>query len=504
MHEVRDEIIAASGTILKVFGAVMLIPIAAAVAYAEYITIFPFLVSAFASIAVGVVINLRFPMKDALSIESTIIVAPMAWVLVAAVGAVPYTFIAGAWPLDAFFESMSGFSTTGMTILTGLETLPKALLLWRSMTEWIGGIGVILLFAIFLRGGMSTWRLYSLEGKDDKFTPSIRSTVKSIWVTYSALTGLCALLLALAGMPVYDAINHALTTVSTGGFSTRTESIAAFDSRWVELIISAFMILGAINFALYYHLFKLNLRRVLADVETKALVVIIIFAGMLVALMLGLSGATVAPTLTNSYFNVISAITTTGFTSADLLMWPLAAQVLLLILMLLGGSSGSTASGMKLWRAIVLYKVGAREVERISLPPSAVRPIKIGNKILDEDYVMKVGAFFFIYIISIFIQFMILAINIQDPMGALSLVISAQANFGPAFYPMASLDGVSKAVLIFGMWFGRLELFVVLALFSRGIPSFIREAYSERKKAENGSRVEGVESVGGVVVTNEP
>lgn len=471
-------------------GVALGIPIVAAIIYSEYITIFPFLVCAIVSIAAGFLINMRLPMKDTLSLEATIVIAPMAWIIVSVLGAVPYSLIIGAWPLDAFFESMSGFTTTGMTLLTQLETLPRALLLWRSMTEWIGGAGVILLFAIFLRGGMSTWRLYTLEGREEKFTPSIRSTVKSIWATYLSLTVICAVLLFFCGMSPFDAVNHSLTALSTGGFSTRSDSIAAFDNPFVEATLSVFMILGAINFALYYNLFKLNLRKVISDVESKTLIMIIIVAGAVVALMLGLSYSTVAPTISNSYFNVISIVTTTGYTSTDLLLWPIAAQVLLLILMLLGGSAGSTAGGIKLWRAIVLYKVGKREVERISLPPSAVRPVKIGGKALDEGYVMKVGAFFFVFIMSILVQFLILCISIQDPLGALSLAISAQSNIGPVFVTMASLDSLSKVVLIFSMWFGRLELFAVLALFSKGIPVFVKEAYSERRRAK-GDLAEG-------------
>jgi trk system potassium uptake protein TrkH len=486
MPEIVDEILSTTGGILKVIGGALLVPVVAAVVYTEYISLFPFLVCSFVSLASGVLINLRYPMKDKLSIEATIIIAPMAWILVSAVGGVPYNLLLGSSPMDAFFESMSGFTTTGMTLLQDLESLPKALLLWRSLTQWIGGAGVILLFAVFLRGGISTWRLYSLEGREEKFTPSIGTTIKSIWVTYMSMTAICAVLLFLCGMSPFDAINHSFTALSTGGFSTRTDSIAAFGNPLVEIVLSAFMVLAAINFALYYNLFKLNIRRVINDVESKTMFIVIIIAGALVALMLGLSYSTVAPTITNSYFNVISIITTTGYTSTNLLLWPLTAQVLLLILMLLGGSAGSTAGGLKIWRAIVLYKVGKREVERISLPPSAVQTVKIGGKILGEDYIMKVGAFFFVYIMAILIQFLIISINIHDPWGALSLVVSAQSNVGPAFYSMEGLDSLSKIVLVFGMWFGRLELFSVLALFSRGIPAFIKEAYLENKKENDG------------------
>lgn len=482
MPEVRDEVVSTTGGLLKVIGGALLMPIVASVIYAEYMVIFPFLVCALICVAFGFLINMRWPMKDSLSIESTVIIAPMAWIVASVVGAVPYTFVLGVSPLDALFESVSGFTTTGMTLLSGLESLPRAILFWRSLTEWIGGAGVILLFAIFLRGGMSTWRLYSLEGREEKFTPSIRTTVRSIWVTYASLTAICAVLLFLCGLSPFDAVNHSLTAVSTGGFSTKSDSIAAFGNPFAEATLSAFMILGAINFALYYNLFKFNIRRVVSDVESKTLIVLIIISGALVALMLGLSYSSVAPTISNSYFNVISIATTTGYTSTDLMLWPHPAQVLLLILMILGGSAGSTAGGIKLWRAIVLYKVGKREVERLSLPPSVVRPIKIGGKILDEEYVMKVGAFFFVYVLSALILFLVLTISVPDSLGALSLAISALSNIGPAYWSMASLDGLSKATLIFGMWFGRLELFAVLALFSKGIPTFFKDWFSERKK----------------------
>ena len=482
IHEVESGLVG----LLFIIGAILLFPLIPALIYAEYYAIVPFVVTAGIAIILSYRLNKKYPLKDKYSLEAAVIIAPLAWLLISLIGMLPYLWLTKIAPLDALFETMSGFTTTGMTVINRIEELPLSLLFWRSFTQWIGGIGVIVLFTLLFTGGMSTWRFYSLEGREEKFTTSIKSTIKRIWIIYSLLTALCAFALCLCGMSPFDAINHAMTTLSTGGFSTRTEGIMAFESPAIKIVLCVFMTLGAISFTLFYSLFKFDFRKIFSDSESKTLLGIIFFSGVLVASLLITLGLGILPGILDGFFNVISILTTTGYTSMDLGLWPATAKALLLILMIIGGSAGSTAGGIKVWRIVVLYRIGKREVEKMVLPPSAVRPIKIGGRVFDEEYVMKVGSFFFIYIFAVLIQFLLLTLVVPDIVGALSLVLSAQGNVGPAFYSMSGLGSFAKLILIFGMWFGRLELFPVLALFSKGLPKALKEEYESWKQKRAG------------------
>jgi len=482
---VIDEVASGLVGLLIVMGVLLFIPILPALLYFEYYTILAFAVPGLVMLFLGMFLNKKFPLKERYSMEATVVIAPVGWLLVSAIGSIPFIFTIGMWPLDALFETMSGFTTTGMTLINNLEAIPRSILFWRSLTQWVGGVGIILLFTIILRGSMATWRLYSLEGREEKFTPSIKSTIRDMWLIYFLLTAICAVSLYLCGLSPFDSINHAMTTLSTGGFSTRTDSIMAFGNSWVKGVLCIFMTLGATSFTLFYNLLRLDFRKIVNDAEFRTLIAIILFSALLAVPALFFAGTNIGSSILDGLFNVISIVTTTGYSTMNLNLWPTVTKVLLLILMIIGGSAGSTGGGMKVWRATVLYRIAKREVEKMTLPSSAVRPIKIGGKVLDEEYVMKVGSFFFIYIFAALIQFLLLTIFIPDPFGALSLVLSAQGNVGPAFYPLNDLNNFVKIILVFGMWFGRLELFPVLALLSKGIPKTVKELYESRKKSSD-------------------
>jgi len=489
MSELTHEVESGFVGVLFIIGAILLFPLIPALLYAEYYTIIPFAVPAGIAIVLGYHLNKKYPVKDRYSLEAAIIIAPLAWLLISIIGMLPYLWLTKMAPLDALFETISGFTTTGMTVISRVEDLPFSLIFWRSFTQWVGGVGVIVLFTVLFTGGMSTWRLYSLEGREEKFTLSIKSTVKRIWLIYLFFTALCAMALYLSGMSPFDAANHAMTTLSTGGFSTRTKGLMAFESPATKIVLCIFMTIGAMSFTLFHSLFRLDLRRIVNDLESKLLFGIILVSGVIAAWMLVTQNFGTPSGLLDGFFNSISILTTTGYTSMDLGLWAISAKALLLILMMIGGCAGSTAGGIKVWRIAVLYRLGKREVEKMVLPPSAVRPIKIGGRVLDEEYVMKVGSFFFIYVFAVLIQFLLLTLVVPDTLGALSLALSAQGNVGPAFYSMSGLDGFAKMILIFGMWFGRLELFPVLALFSKGLPRAIKEEYAvwKQKRAQQQS-----------------
>lgn len=465
----EDEVIAGFAGLIIISGIIMIIPILFSLLYNEYYQLAFFLIPAIALIFIGLYLNGKYPIGEVISTKSAIIIASGGWLLVSAMGAIPYLSI-GMAPLDAFFESISGFTTTGMTLINVIEDVPKSVIFWRSFTQWIGGIGIIFLFTIFLKGGIGTWRLYAIEGKE-KFTPSIKESIKEIMIIYLFLTTICAVVLFLCGLSVFDSINHAMTTLSTGGFSTKTDSIAHFNSV-VKFIIMIFMIFGAVDFTLYYELRKFKFNKLLRDDELK-LFLLIIFISCLITSIFIINEKGIEYSL-DGIFNIISIITTTGFTSFDLTNFPDSIKALTLILMLLGGCAGSTAGGMKIWRLIVLFGLLKREVHKLILPFSVIIPVRIGEKVLDDDYIIRVAAFFFAYIFSILLIFILLSFTISDKFGALSLAISSVGNIGPAFYPVNVLDAYSKIILIIGMWLGRLEIIPILVFIYELIPKKIK------------------------------
>jgi trk system potassium uptake protein TrkH len=481
------EIIGGFAGLLLVTGVMILLPTIPALVYAEYNTLPFFLVPGVLAAGFGIVLMSKYPLADELSIKTTIIIACAGWLLVSVIGMIPY-FSIHMGALDAFFESISGFTTTGMSLIENLEILPRSILFWRSLTQWVGGVGIILLFTILLKGGMSTWRLYTLEGRE-KFTPSVKASVKNILLIYSLLTTTCALTLYICGLGAFDAINHAMTTLATGGFSTKSASVAEFGVN-IKLTISFFMVLGATSFVLFYNLGKLDVRKILEDAEFKTMIFLLILGGLLVSGFLILNGMGVLEGITEGFFNVVSILTTTGYTSANLDGWPAITKAVLLFLMFVGGSAGSTAGGIKVWRFVVLFRIVRREIEKLVLPPSAIIPVKIGGRILDDEYIIKISAFMFSYVLFAFVAFVLLSFSVPDLFGALSLVVSALSNVGPAFYPVTQLDFFSKIVLVVAMWAGRLELLPVIAFIGKEVPSIVREYYLKRSESKKKDRSE--------------
>ncbi|MDI9609323.1 MAG: TrkH family potassium uptake protein [Candidatus Verstraetearchaeota archaeon] len=474
IEEVKEEILSGLLGLLVIFGGILLLPVIPALIFGEFESAMTFLATGIAVALLAFLARSKIRIRESYSRVSSIVIASVGWMLVSAIGAIPFAVVLRFNPLDALFESMSGFTTTGMTLITDFETTPLSILFWRSLSEWIGGVGIILLFTLILvGGGIGSWRLYHLEGREEKFTLSTIATIKRIWLIYSVLTAICALVLLLLGMPPFDAVNIAMTAVSTGGFLTKS-SITYFGRPEIQLVLCVFMMIGAISFSLFYNILRFDYKQIFKDVETKFLLGGLLVCGTLVAAFLLLDGFDTRYALLEGFFNTITIFTTTGYTSVDLSAWPLASKSILLLLMVIGGCSGSTAGGMKIWRLIVMYRAAMMEISKISLPPIAVKPIKIGGKVLSEGYVVRVGAFVFLYFFAILVQFIIMSTIVPDPLGALSLVASSQGNIGPAFYPVTEVPPFGKGLLIASMWFGRLELFPVLALFSRELVDAFR------------------------------
>jgi trk system potassium uptake protein len=409
----------------------------------------------------------------------------LAWVAAAAVGAAPF-LLNGTFerPVDAFFESMSGFTTTGATLLARVEAEPHAILLWRSLTQWLGGVGiVVLVVAIAPATGMATNRVFFAELSGvtpDRLTPRIADTAKILWAIYLAFTAAGFVAFAAAGMGPFDAINHILTTIATGGFSTRTDSIAAFDSLAIEIVTIVFMVLGGINFALYWHAMRGadSLRPQLP--ELRAYLVILVVATAIVTLTLVLSQTPIgaADALRDSAFTVVSITTSSGFITADFDEWNSFGRLVMLMLMFVGGCAGSTAGGMKVIRVLLLGRAAAQEVER-QVRPTTVQVLRIGGRVFSEEVRKGVLAFFSLYILIVAAGTVVMAGVGVDGTTAVSSVIASLNIIGPGLGEVGATENYT-AIPSGGLWFltalmlaGRLEVFTVLVLLT---PAFWRRS----------------------------
>ena len=409
----------------------------------------------------------------------------LAWFAAAVAGAVPF-LLHGSFerPVDAFFESMSGFTTTGATLLGRIEAEPHAILLWRSLTQWMGGVGiVVLVVAIAPATGMATNRVFYAETSGmaaQRLTPRIADTAKILWGIYVALTVAGFVAFAAAGMGPFDAANHILTTIATGGFSTRTASIAAFDSLAIELVTIVFMVLGGINFALYWRALRGadSLRPQLP--ELRAYVVLLVVATAVVTLSLVASDTAIGAgdALRDSAFTVVSITTSTGFITADFEEWNSFGQLVMLMLMFIGACAGSTAGGMKVIRVLLLGKAAAQEIER-QVRPTTVQVLRVGGRVFSEDVRKGVVSFFSIYMLIFAAGTVVMAAIGVDGTTAVSSVIASLNIIGPGLGEVGATENYT-AIPSAGLWFlsalmlaGRLEVFTVLVLLT---PAFWRRS----------------------------
>ncbi|MEJ2344838.1 MAG: TrkH family potassium uptake protein [Gammaproteobacteria bacterium] len=402
------------------------------------------------------------------------------WVVLGLTGAVP--FLLSTEPAisvtDAVFESFSGLTTTGATVLTHIDHLPHAILFYRQELEWLGGLGIIVLaVAVLPMLGVGGMQLYRAETpgpmKDTKLTPRITETAKALWYIYLGLTVLCALGYWLAGMGPFDAVAHSFSTVSIGGFSTHDASMGYFNSPGIELVAVVFMLLSGMNFALHFTAWRrLSLRPYLLDAEVRAYLYILTVAAVVSATYLYFSGAIpqVGSAIHHGIFQAVSIGTTTGFTTTDYFNWPGFLPVMLLFISFIGGCAGSTGGGMKVIRFLLLIKQGMREINRL-IHPSAHFPIKVGGKATSPRVVDAVWGFFAAYVATFSIMLLILMATGLDQISAFSAVAACMNNLGPGLGSVgahyAGLSDVAKWVLCFGMLLGRLEIFTLLVLFSR-------------------------------------
>lgn len=409
------------------------------------------------------------------------LVVALAWLVVAGLGGMPFVLTGVLHPVDAYFEAMSGFTTTGATVIAHVEGLPRALLLWRAFTQWMGGMGIIVLaVALLPKLGVGGSQLMDAEAPGpvlEKLTPRIRETARLLWGIYVGLTGLDMLLLVfVGGMSWFDATAHAFTTLSTGGFSTHDEGFVSFSgaAQWITVL---FMAIGGLNFSLLYRvLLQRQWRALVRDTEFRFYGVLLL--GATVFLLFSVGTENFLENLRHSAFQSVSIMTTTGYASTDFEQWAPAAKMILLVLMFLGGCAGSTAGSIKVIRTWLVFRFMVRETRKV-IQPQAVLPIRVSGRVVNEEIVRAVAIFAILYVTTFALGSLLLlfdvarqGLNVQI-IEAASAVAATLGNVGPGFGivgPMstyAELPETSKALLVFLMWAGRLELFPVIVLFVR-------------------------------------
>jgi len=421
--------------------------------------------------------------KD-LRLRDGFLVVAAFWTVLGAFGAAPLYF-AGDLSMsvtDAIFESMSGLTTTGATVMTGLDELPRAILYYRQQLQWLGGMGIIVLaVAVLPMLGVGGMQLYRAETpgpvKDTKLTPRITETAKALWYIYLTFTIACAASYMAAGMGWFDALCHAFSTVAIGGFSTHDLSIGYFDSTAIELVAIIFMFAAGINFSLHYFAWRyVSVKHYSQDPEFRGYTVILITVSVLVIAGLLQHGVfdSLSETVVTGLFQAVSIATTTGFTTAEYASWPAAVPVLLIFASFIGGCAGSTAGGIKVVRWLLIYKQGVREIVRL-VHPSAEIPVKLGNKAVPFRVVDAVWGFFSIYVVVFSVMLIAMMATGLDQVTAFSAVAATLNNLGPGLGEVSSgfmsLSNTAKWISIAGMLLGRLEIFTLLVLVT---PTFWR------------------------------
>jgi trk system potassium uptake protein TrkH len=407
-------------------------------------------------------------------------IVSLGWASAAFFGSLPY-MLAGVLPnfVEAYFEATSGFTTTGATVFAPIEGAPHGILFWRSLTHWLGGMGIIVLSIAILPflgvGGMQLFRAEVPGPVADKLKPRIAETAKILWQVYMLISGAETLLLMLGGMNLFEALCHTFGTMATGGFSTRNVSIGSYDRAYFDGLITIFMILAGTNFALHYQALTGQLRAFYRNSEVRFYWATLAGAMLLVTLILRLQVYdTLATAFRYASFQVTSIMTTTGYTTADFEQWPSFVQYTLVLLMFIGGSAGSTGGGLKCVRILLLLKQGRRELSRL-IHPHGVIPVRLGGKVVSEEVIQSIWGFFFLFILVFVLASVAMSLLGLDIITAFVSVAATINNIGPGLGAVGPMDNytsiplIGKWILIFCMLIGRLELYTVIVLL---VPEF--------------------------------
>ena len=470
------------GTLLIILGLFMLVPYWVQILYKE--DGHSFLSSSFVTIFIGTLFVLANLQKDyQLNLKQTFLFSTFAWIAIASFGALPFLLSDINFSLsDAFFESMSGITTTGSTVVTNLDTSPKSILLWRAIMQWLGGVGIIVMAITVLPllkvGGMQLFKIESSD-KPEKILPRTSQIAFIIISTYLVLTFCCAFFYKILGMNLFDSIAHAMTTIATGGFSTHNDSIGYFNNSNIEIIATIFIILGSIPFITYLKFIKGNRKIFFKDVQIKGLIYLFLLSTLIMFLYLFFNNNNILiiEKIRIASFNVVSILSGTGYVTNDFSLWGKFPLIFFLFLMFIGGCAGSTACGIKIFRFQLLFLFLNNQIKKI-IYPNSVFILKYNNQKITDNYMNSVIIFVFAYLFIFILTAMLLSITGLDFLSAISGAATSISNVGPGLGEMIGPNGnfksipdVSKWILSFGMLLGRLELFAVLILF---FPSFWR------------------------------
>ena len=470
------------GILLVVLGISMLAPYLIQIIYSEQSH--SFLSSSFITIFIGILFILTNIEKEfRLNLQQAFLFSTLSWLFVAIFGSIPFMLSAQNFSIsDAFFESMSGITTTGATIITELDKTPKSILLWRAIMQWLGGIGIVVMAITILPllkvGGM---QLFKMEGPDttEKILPRTIEVATIIASTYLILTLMCAFFYWTFGMSLFDSIAHSMTTIATGGFSTHNDSIGFFKSSYIEIVASIFIVLGSIPFISYLKFVKGNRNIFFQDVQIKGLIYLLIFSIviMFIYLIVINNESSLLDKIRISSFNVVSILSGTGDVTDDFGLWGKFSLIFFLFLMFVGGCAGSTACGIKIFRLQMLFLFLKNRIKKL-IYPNSIAFIKYNDQKISDNFINSVIVFIFSFIFIFFIIAMLLSISGLDFITAISGAASSISNVGPGLGDVIGPDGnyksipeISKWILATGMLLGRLELFAVLVLF---FPSFWR------------------------------
>jgi len=471
------------GTLLIILGFFMLIPYGVQIFYKE--NSHSFLSSAFITILIGtmfVLANLQEQYQ--LNLRQTFLFSTFTWIAVAIFGSIPFVLSNLDFSFsDSFFESMSGITTTGSTVITNLDSTPKSILLWRAIMQWLGGVGIIVMAITVLPllkvGGMQLFKIESSD-KPEKILPKASQVALIIIFTYLILTFLCAFFYKILGMNLFDSVAHAMTTIATGGFSTHNESIGYFKNSNIEIVATIFIILGSIPFISYLKFIKGNKKIFFQDIQIKGFVYLFIFSTFIMFLYLLFNDDSnlLIEKIRIASFNVVSILSGTGYVTNDFSMWGKFPLIFFLFLIFIGGCAGSTACGIKIFRFQLLFLFINNQIKKI-IYPNSVFILKYNSQKITDGYMNSVIIFIFAYLFIFILTAMLLSITGLDFLSSISGAATSISNVGPGLGEVIGPNGnfksvpeISKWILSFGMLLGRLELFAVLILF---FPSFWRD-----------------------------
>lgn len=462
------------GWLLMFETAFFLLPMITAVCYGEWKTLFAFLISALICLALGGLCIIKKPKKTTIYAREGFVIVSLSWILLSVFGALPFLFCGATESfVDALFETASGFTTTGSSIFREVESLPKAILMWRSFTHWIGGMGVLVFIMAFLPLGggqnMHIMRAESPGPEVSKLVPKVKQTALILYSIYFVLTLAQIIALLISGMSFFESINTAFATAGTGGFGIKNDSIASFPAAQ-QVIITLFMLIFSINFNSYYLVLRLKFKDAF-NAEVRAFILIVVSAIAIVTLNIYQSYGSIGEAIRHSAFTVASLISTTGFATENFDLWPALSKTVLVLIMFIGACAGSTGGGIKVSRILIIFKGFVREIYTL-IHPKQVKKITIDKRPVDREVVRSVNAYLACYILVFTISLLLITLDNHDLVTNFTAIAATINNIGPGLSGVgpaanfADFSVFSKLVLTFNMIAGRLELFPMLILFS--------------------------------------